>query len=367
MEGDDEFSHDSDEAVRQLYPVLRAMAGKRMVFERAGHTLQPTALANEAWLRMHGGRDQVWRNSTHFCTAAAKTMRRILIDRARRTRRQKHAGKLRQVPVDYAESKPADDDEPDVDPSGYVGGIDASMSMRQVIDVSSLASAIDEGAQTVFLDFAVFDNDVADQSMVTLEFLDASDNDLGYRSVFESGNYGPVWKTIQQAAYPPVGTRKIRLTMASIKNLAGGTSVRNIHFDNVRARLVDFDAEMDDMPDDWELAHGLDPDDSGDAATSADIEVTDGTDPLDPDSPAPNLQIVNVITTRDGTGQVTKVEVVVRGLNVNKTYKLVRGTDLATFPDIVDTYQPAASTDSFIDFSPPPKASSSKAFYRVGD
>ena len=112
MDGGDEFSHYSEEDVRRLYPVLRAIAGERMAFERAGQTLQPTALANEAWLRMRSGPEQLWRDSSHFCAAAAETMRRILIDRARRRNRLKRAGDMKRVPLDTAETEMIPDDEP---------------------------------------------------------------------------------------------------------------------------------------------------------------------------------------------------------------------------------------------------------------
>lgn len=112
MEGAAGFSHDSEDDVRRLYPVLRAMAGERMAFERPGHTLQPTALAHEAWLRMRSGDDASWQNSAHFFTAAAETMRRILIDRARRRKRVKHAGDLERVPFADAEDEVNQEDEP---------------------------------------------------------------------------------------------------------------------------------------------------------------------------------------------------------------------------------------------------------------
>lgn len=112
MDGDEEFSHYSEDDVRRLYPILRAMAGERMAYERPGHTLQPTALAHEAWLRMRSNGDSSWQNTAHFFTAAAETMRRILIDRARRRKRVKHAGDLERVPMSAAEAEPLEDDEP---------------------------------------------------------------------------------------------------------------------------------------------------------------------------------------------------------------------------------------------------------------
>lgn len=112
MPEDGEFSHYSEDDVRRLYPILRAMAGERMAFERKGDTLQPTALAHEAWLRMGSGGDPSWKNTAHFFTAAAETMRRILIDRARRRKRVKHAGDLERVPMTHAEDASLEEDEP---------------------------------------------------------------------------------------------------------------------------------------------------------------------------------------------------------------------------------------------------------------
>lgn len=66
-----------------IYEELRRMAAGRMADERAGHTLQPTALVNEAYLRLVGS-DQNWANRRHFFGAAAEAMRRILIESARR-------------------------------------------------------------------------------------------------------------------------------------------------------------------------------------------------------------------------------------------------------------------------------------------
>lgn len=111
MDQDSKFSHFSEEDVRRLYPILRGMAGEKMSFERPGHTLQPTALVHEAWMRMRESEDQSWRNTEHFCAAAAETMRRILIDRARRRARRKHGGNLQQVPMSETEQESTSPDE----------------------------------------------------------------------------------------------------------------------------------------------------------------------------------------------------------------------------------------------------------------
>jgi RNA polymerase sigma factor (TIGR02999 family) len=67
-----------------VYEELRRLAAHKMAMEAAGHTLQPTALVHEAWLRLAGPREKSWDNRAHFFTAAAEAMRRILIESARR-------------------------------------------------------------------------------------------------------------------------------------------------------------------------------------------------------------------------------------------------------------------------------------------
>jgi RNA polymerase sigma factor (TIGR02999 family) len=75
------------------------MAGARMARERPGHTLQATALVNEAYLRLAPGEKQ-WENRAHFFGAAAHAMRRILVDHARRHQASKRGGEARRVTFD---------------------------------------------------------------------------------------------------------------------------------------------------------------------------------------------------------------------------------------------------------------------------
>jgi len=82
-------SHASEQLLPLVYEELRRLAAARMLQEAAGHTLQPTALVHEAWLRLTGGQNQSWQNRAHFFGAAAEAMRRILIERARRKSRLK--------------------------------------------------------------------------------------------------------------------------------------------------------------------------------------------------------------------------------------------------------------------------------------
>lgn len=83
-----------------VYEELRRLAASRMVHEAPGHTLQPTALVNEAWLRLFGPNQRSWANRAHFFGAAAEAMRRILVEHARRKRSQKRGGHAQPVQLD---------------------------------------------------------------------------------------------------------------------------------------------------------------------------------------------------------------------------------------------------------------------------
>jgi RNA polymerase sigma factor (TIGR02999 family) len=84
----------ADQLLPLVYEELRKLAVVRMANEKAGHTLQPTALVHEAWLKIAGGASKPFANRRHFFKAAATAMQRILIDNARRKRRAKHGGNL---------------------------------------------------------------------------------------------------------------------------------------------------------------------------------------------------------------------------------------------------------------------------------
>ena len=89
----------ADQLLPLVYQKLRQVAAEKMANEAAGHTLQATALVHEAWLRV-GGEAQGWQNRWHFFSAAAEAMRRILIDRARSKRAERHGGGLKHVDID---------------------------------------------------------------------------------------------------------------------------------------------------------------------------------------------------------------------------------------------------------------------------
>jgi RNA polymerase sigma factor (TIGR02999 family) len=78
-----------DQLLPLVYAELRRIAGRQLRRERVGHTLQPTALVHEVYLRIVDQRHVDWQNRAHFFGVAAQVMRRILVDHARR----RHAGK----------------------------------------------------------------------------------------------------------------------------------------------------------------------------------------------------------------------------------------------------------------------------------
>ena len=82
----------ASELLSLVYEELRRLAAAKMASEAPGHTLQPTALVHEAWLRLTTDEQRKWNDRTHFFAAAAESMRRILVDNARRKRAQRHGG-----------------------------------------------------------------------------------------------------------------------------------------------------------------------------------------------------------------------------------------------------------------------------------
>lgn len=96
-------SHTSQQLFALIYDELYLLAQSRMRHERPGHTLQPTALVNEVYLRIvSSDRTRQWDNTRHFFAAAARAMRQILIDNARRklARKRDAGGNLIDVSID---------------------------------------------------------------------------------------------------------------------------------------------------------------------------------------------------------------------------------------------------------------------------
>lgn len=86
-----------------VYDELRRLAAHRLAGERHEHTLQPTALVHEAWLKIAGADQRTWHGRQHFFAAAAEAMRRILVDRARRRLAAKRGGGAERLDSDEVE------------------------------------------------------------------------------------------------------------------------------------------------------------------------------------------------------------------------------------------------------------------------
>lgn len=118
-------------AAGQLLPVvygeLRRLAAHRMAREAPGHTLQPTALVHEAWLRLVGDEAPLFENRAHFFGAAAEAMRRILVESARRKKRVKHGGDLERMDVEAIEM-------PAPMPDGELLALDEALNGLAVVD-----------------------------------------------------------------------------------------------------------------------------------------------------------------------------------------------------------------------------------------
>ena len=101
-----EWSDGNQSALDELYPLvyneLHKLARRYMSRERKGHTLQTTALINEAYVRLVDQRNVHWTNRSHFFAISAQIMRRILIDHARRHAYAKRGGGARQVSFEEA-------------------------------------------------------------------------------------------------------------------------------------------------------------------------------------------------------------------------------------------------------------------------
>ena len=103
--------HAAEELLPLIYDELRRLAAMHMAHQPAGHTLQPTALVHEVWLRMAGEAERSWKDRDHFFAAAAQAMRCILVDHARRKSTVKHGGGQKRVDIEDLELAEATPDE----------------------------------------------------------------------------------------------------------------------------------------------------------------------------------------------------------------------------------------------------------------
>lgn len=97
-----------DDLLAEIYPELRRIAAAQLRRERAGHSLRPTALAHDVYLRLHDQRRVTWQNRAHFLAIAARLTRRLLIDHARRRAAWKRGFDVQPVSLDEIDVAGAD-------------------------------------------------------------------------------------------------------------------------------------------------------------------------------------------------------------------------------------------------------------------
>jgi RNA polymerase sigma-70 factor, ECF subfamily len=145
-----------------VYRELRLIARRYLRAERRDHTLQPTALVHEAFLRLVGQERAVWKGRGHFVAVAAQAMRRILVDHARRHRADKRGGGAEVLPIEGFE-------ELAVAPGVDLVGLDEAMTRLEQLDpraarvveqryfagasVEETAEALDVSPMTVMRDW----------------------------------------------------------------------------------------------------------------------------------------------------------------------------------------------------------------------
>jgi RNA polymerase sigma factor (TIGR02999 family) len=156
----------ADRLYRLVYDELRAVAVKRLAAERPDHTLTPTALVHEAYMRLVDQDRVEWRGRAHFFAIAARMMRRILVDHARRKRAASRGGGKVHVTLGNASASHGGDDPGITDLLALHEALDrlAALDERQAsvvelrffggLEINEVAVALDVSASTVKRDWA---------------------------------------------------------------------------------------------------------------------------------------------------------------------------------------------------------------------
>jgi RNA polymerase sigma factor (TIGR02999 family) len=147
-----------------VYAELHRLAARALARERPDHTLQPTALIHEAFLRLHGGRPAACRDRVHFFALAARLMRRILVDHARALQASRRGAGALRLPLDHIGELAAGEREPATDLVALDAALDelAAADARKArvvelrffsgLSVVETAEALGVSAPTVILD-----------------------------------------------------------------------------------------------------------------------------------------------------------------------------------------------------------------------
>ncbi len=127
--------HAAEQLLPLVYDELRRLAAQKLAQEKAGQTLEATALVHEAYLRLVSvAGEQPWNSRGHFYAAAAEAMRRILIEQARRKRTEKHGGKRQRI--DLSQAEPLTQADPDA-----VLDLDEALTVLAAEDADAAAVA----------------------------------------------------------------------------------------------------------------------------------------------------------------------------------------------------------------------------------
>ena len=139
-----------DRLLPLVYEELRRIAARQLRRERAGHTLQPTALVHEAYEKLVDQRRVDWRNRAHFYGVASQVMRRLLVDHARRHNANKRGNGFERVTIDEALDVPAPDQIPVLVLDDAIGRLEAiDPRLARLVEVRAFGGCTLEEAAEV--------------------------------------------------------------------------------------------------------------------------------------------------------------------------------------------------------------------------
>jgi RNA polymerase sigma-70 factor, ECF subfamily len=149
-----------DDLLPLVYDELRKLAASYLRGERAGHTLQPTALVHDAYVRLAGG-EVSWENRAQLFTIAAQAMRHVLVDHARGRLREKRGGGAQRVTLDDARLGPSEPDEDLVALDDALSALEALDPQKsRIVELRYFAGlTIEETAETLSLSTATIKRD----------------------------------------------------------------------------------------------------------------------------------------------------------------------------------------------------------------
>jgi RNA polymerase sigma-70 factor, ECF subfamily len=140
-----------DRLLPLVYAELRRIAARQLRLERDGHTLQPTALVHEAYLRLVEQRSGDWESRAHFFGVAAQVMRRILVDHARRQAASKRTAGVQRVPLEEIAETAAVSEVPVIELDQALGRLERlDPGLAQLVELRAFAGlTIDEAAHVL--------------------------------------------------------------------------------------------------------------------------------------------------------------------------------------------------------------------------